>query len=65
MERKERVANYKLNTVWLLQVAFIVLRLCNVIDWRWKWVLAPTWITAALALLMIFVTAIIKAAKDG
>lgn len=28
----------------VLQVAFIVLKLCKVIDWSWWWVLAPTWI---------------------
>jgi len=28
----------------LLGVAFIVLKLCHVIDWRWRWVLAPFWI---------------------
>jgi hypothetical protein len=27
----------------LLQVAFIVLKLCNVIHWSWWWVMAPTW----------------------
>lgn len=37
----------------LLQVAFIVLKLCNVIDWSWWWVLAPTWITIAFVLLLI------------
>jgi len=28
----------------LLAVAFIVLKLCKVIDWSWWWVLAPIWI---------------------
>lgn len=37
----------------LLQVAFIVLKLCNVIDWSWWWVLAPTWGTLALVLLVL------------
>ena len=32
----------------LLQVAFIVLKLCKIIDWSWGWVLAPTWISASL-----------------
>jgi hypothetical protein len=25
----------------LLTIVFIVLKLCNVIDWSWLWVLAP------------------------
>lgn len=28
----------------LLQIVFIVLKLCKVINWSWWWVLAPTWI---------------------
>lgn len=27
----------------LLQLMFIGLKLCNVIDWSWVWVLTPTW----------------------
>lgn len=33
----------------VLQVAFIVLKLCKVIDWSWLWVLAPTWIPLGIA----------------
>lgn len=32
----------------LLTIAFVVLRLCGVIRWRWIWVLAPVWISAAV-----------------
>jgi|SRR5687767_14285915 len=35
----------------LLTIAFIVLKLCNIISWSWLWVLAPTWIPLALAIL--------------
>ena len=37
----------------LLQVAFIVLKLCKVIDWSWWWVFAPTWISLILSILVI------------
>lgn len=43
----------------LLLVAFVVLKLCGVIDWSWWWVLAPLWgsvlllIVAAVILLVI------------
>lgn len=33
-----------LSTGSLLLVAFVVLKLCNVIDWSWFWVLSPIWI---------------------
>jgi hypothetical protein len=39
----------------LLQVAFIVLKLCGVIKWSWWWVLSPTWITAAIAIVLVAV----------
>ncbi len=42
----------------LLTVAFVVLKLCNVIAWSWWWVLSPLWIYAALAI-VIFVLALI------
>ena len=37
----------------LLQVAFIVLKLCKIINWAWVWVLAPTWITILIAIVAI------------
>jgi len=39
----------------LLTIAFIVLRLLGVITWSWWWVLAPTWIPVAFALLAFLV----------
>ena len=35
----------------LLTVAFVVLKLCNVITWSWWWVLAPLWIPVAIVIL--------------
>ena len=43
----------------LLTVAFIVLKLCNVITWSWVWVLAPLWIPAAIALVIIVICLLI------
>jgi hypothetical protein len=37
----------------LLLIAFIVLKLCNVINWSWWWVLSPAWITAGIASLLL------------
>lgn len=28
----------------LLTIAFIILKLCKVINWSWIWVLSPIWI---------------------
>ena len=36
--------------VGLLTIAFIILKLTDVIDWSWWWVLSPIWITILLFL---------------
>lgn len=43
----------------LLQVAFIILKLCGVIKWHWLWVLAPMWISTIVLLLIFFVIILI------
>lgn len=39
----------------LLQVAFIVLKLCGVINWSWWWVLSPTLMSIAFVILFLVV----------
>lgn len=51
MEKKV-VVNYGISTSTLLGIAFVVLKLCSVIDWSWIWVTAPFW--APLALFVAF-----------
>lgn len=41
----------------LLGVAFVVLKLCHVIDWSWWWVLSPFWIP--LAILAVFLVVVL------
>ena len=46
----------------LLTIAFIVLKLCDVIQWSWWWVLSPLWISAGLVisiLMFIFIGVIL------
>lgn len=38
-----------------LTIAFIVLKLCGIINWSWLWVLAPMWISLAFGLLLILI----------
>lgn len=48
----------------LLSIAFIVLKLCNVINWSWWWVLAPLWMPFAIGfgiVIIIFVVCLIIA----
>ena len=44
-----------------LGLAFVVLKLCKVIDWSWLWVTCPFWACLAIIiiwLLVVFITAI-------
>jgi hypothetical protein len=37
----------------LLCVAFVILRLCGVIDWPWLWVVSPIWLSVACGVLVL------------
>ena len=45
--------------VWLLTIAFIVLKLTKVINWSWIWVLSPLWISFGIFLGIIVISIII------
>jgi hypothetical protein len=47
----------------LLQIAFIVLKLCGVINWSWMWVLSPMWIGFALWFVGVVVFVLVKVAR--
>ena len=41
--------------VGLLQIAFIVLKLCGVIKWSWLCVLSPLWISAIIGVVFVII----------
>lgn len=43
----------KIGLAGLLTVAFVVLKLCKVIDWSWIWVVSPIWISIVLWLVIV------------
>lgn len=45
--------NRGLGFVGALTIAFIVLKLTNVISWPWIWVLSPLWISAGLTVAIL------------
>lgn len=61
MEKKINV-NKSTSFVSLLTLAFIVLKLCNVITWSWFWVLSPmifsVGLVVILAILILILTLI-------
>ena len=59
MDGKKSAGAGGIGVTGLLQVAFIVLKLCGVIKWSWWWVLAPTWISAAIVVLLLAILLII------
>ena len=56
MRDKNNNANGGLSLSIILFLIFLVLKLCNVIDWSWWWVTSPLWIST---LLVIFAAVII------
>lgn len=58
MNKNSSTSSSGIGFAGLLTVAFIVLKLCKVISWKWIWVLSPMWIGIVLAL-VIFVIGII------
>jgi hypothetical protein len=49
----------------LLTVAFIVLKLTDIIDWSWIWVLSPMWIGIALILGIMGIVALVVILSGG
>lgn len=48
-----------------LTIAFIVLRLINVITWNWLWVLSPLWIYSIVKVILIVILTIIMLNENG
>lgn len=44
----------------ILLLAFIILKLCGVINWSWVWVLCPLWIGFALVALIVVIAFIVS-----
>ena len=44
-----------INFLELLTVAFVVLKLCGVINWSWVYVLMPLWLPIVLLLLYLVI----------
>lgn len=65
MENKSDNSKIGIGFVGNLQIAFIVLKLCRVIDWPWILVLVPAWVTLALIIIgFVIITAVIKRRRN-
>lgn len=54
-------SNINIEFTSLLQLAFIILKLCKVINWSWWWVLAPTWFWIVVLVVVIIIYAVANA----
>ena len=60
MENSKNVSiNFGGGFCGLLTVAFIVLKLCKVINWSWVWVLSPLWISLSIGLVFLLIFGIV------
>ncbi len=48
----------------ILLIVFIVLKLTDLIDWSWWWVLAPLWIPLTVAIPLVVILGYIKYQED-
>lgn len=53
MDNKSNVTIRTNSTLSILGIVFIVLKLCGIITWSWKWVLAPFWIQLIIFVILL------------
>ena len=53
MKYNDRSSSSGIGFIGVLAIVFIVLKLCNVIDWSWVWVLSPIWIDVILWVILV------------
>lgn len=63
MESKKTTST-GLGFVGVLQIVFLVLKLCKVITWSWLWVLSPLWIWACILALIFMLIGICYYVKE-
>lgn len=60
----EKKSSGGIGFIGLLQIAFIVMKLCKVITWSWLWVMSPLWISAVLLLVLIVIYKVLVAQRE-
>lgn len=65
MSQNSSSSSSGIGVLGLLGVAFVVLKLCGIIDWSWWWVIMPFWIGFPLIFVGIFLYLVYYVAKGG
>lgn len=55
----DKVGSSGISFTSTLTIVFVILKLCNVIDWSWWWVLAPTWIPFLFVFIIFLIVLIV------
>lgn len=50
------------NTCYFLTMLFCTLRACDVISWKWYWIMAPVFISAGIGIVLAIIMLIISIA---
>lgn len=56
---KKTTVSGRIGFTGLLTIVFIVLKLLNIINWSWWWVLAPLWLPVGIFLIIALIFIII------
>lgn len=59
MAKSDNSSSGGIGFVGLLTIAFVVLKLTNVISWSWWWVISPVWITTILVVVLAFIIVLV------
>lgn len=60
LKRSRNSGSNGMSTCSVLTTVFIVLKLTNVIDWSWIWVLSPAWISVVLTIILLVILEVIE-----
>ena len=50
---KTEVSRDGTNIFTVVQVVFLILKLCGLINWSWWWVLSPLWISVGICIVAL------------
>lgn len=50
---KTEVSRDGTNIFTVVQVVFLILKLCGLINWSWWWVLSPLWISVGICIIVL------------
>ena len=64
IKNEDKTNNIGIGFVELLQIVFIVLKLCKVINWKWIFVLMPLWLSTIIYLIVVVIALIIVYLKN-